>query len=226
MTTFGIIAEGHTDQLVIEQVLLGFFADQGIEPVVNYLQPPRAIDSGDTPPAGWTLVLQHLSADGHRKALQANDYLIVHIDTDVCEEKGFDIPRSHAGRPLSPAELADAVTARLQAAMGASFVQTYAKRIFYAVAVNTTECWLLPLLVAPKKAAKLLGCLSEANKALRKQDKPPLSAADGNKKSPRHYRQLAAAYKKKKTLEKQGRLSPSLARFLDALANRNITLTE
>jgi hypothetical protein len=35
MTTFGIIAEGHTDQLVIERVLRGFFADQDVEPAVN-----------------------------------------------------------------------------------------------------------------------------------------------------------------------------------------------
>jgi hypothetical protein len=225
MTTFGIIAEGHTDQLVIEHVLLGFFADQDIEPEVNYLQPPRNIDSGDTPPAGWTLVFQHLEAGGHRKALQANDYLIVHIDTDVCDEVGFDVPRRCEGRELNCDELADAVTARLQAQMGPEFVAAHGQRVLFAVAVNATECWLLPL-VSPTKATKIAGCLSAANLALRKAGNDPLSAADGRQKSPRCYRQVAAAYKKKKVLDKAGRQNPSLARFLDALAGRGIVLSD
>ena len=40
MATFGIIAEGITDQYVIENILRGFFADAAEEPVVNYVQPP------------------------------------------------------------------------------------------------------------------------------------------------------------------------------------------
>jgi hypothetical protein len=92
---------------------------------------------------------------------------------------------------------------------------------------STTECWLLPLLVSDKKAAaKTVNCLTAANRALRKANKEPLSAADGRKKSPRRYREVAAPYLKKQTLEKKGRQSPSLARFMDALAERSIVLVE
>ena len=39
MLKFGIIAEGPTDQIVIENILLGYFQDQDDEPVINPIQP-------------------------------------------------------------------------------------------------------------------------------------------------------------------------------------------
>ena len=84
----------------------GYFGAEE-EPVVNHVQPPRdARPKGSGPaPGGWTLVLRSLRAGDHRKALQLNDYVVVHIDTDVCEEPGYDVSRRAAdGRSLGPQE--------------------------------------------------------------------------------------------------------------------------
>jgi hypothetical protein len=110
MPTFGIIAEGLTDQYVIENILRGFFGGSGDDLVVNYVRPPLdatgraegAGKTGDKPPAGWTLVFKALRDGEHKKALQFNDHVIVQIDTDVCEEKGFDVPRRENGVELYP----------------------------------------------------------------------------------------------------------------------------
>ncbi|MFS8066703.1 MAG: hypothetical protein ACMG6S_10060 [Byssovorax sp.] len=93
MATFAIIAEGITDQRVIDSILLGCLGEEDDEPVVTYEQPPLdrtglSVKSPKPEPGGWTLVLQYLRDGKHLDALQFNDYLVVHIDTDVCEEPG------------------------------------------------------------------------------------------------------------------------------------------
>ncbi len=51
--SFAILAEGVTDQAVMENILLGYFGDEDEEPVVTYVQPPRDTKAA---PGGWTLV--------------------------------------------------------------------------------------------------------------------------------------------------------------------------
>jgi hypothetical protein len=87
---FGIIAEGPTDQTVIENILLGYFEDQENEVFVQYVQPPRPLTET---PAGWGHVFKSLERKDYEGALQFNDYLVIQIDTDVQEEPGFDVPR-------------------------------------------------------------------------------------------------------------------------------------
>lgn len=62
MATFAIIAEGITDQVVIENILLGCFADEDEEPTVNYEQPLLDTTGQSAAPAygGWTLVFDYL----------------------------------------------------------------------------------------------------------------------------------------------------------------------
>lgn len=127
MLTFGIIAEGNTDQKVIRSILFGYFGDEEEKPVVNLVQPPPhdpVAQRGGPPPAGWTLVFRSLRDGEHRKALELNDYIVIHIDTDVCDEKGFDVPKNDHDGPLSPEALASCVASRLREAMGADFCAT------------------------------------------------------------------------------------------------------
>ncbi len=111
MLKFGVIAEGPTDQTVIENILLGYFEDQEDEPDIRYIQPPRPLTET---PAGWGLVFKSLERKDHEGALQYNDYLVIHIDTDVQEETGFDVPRREKGRQLSVSDRVDRVITRLK----------------------------------------------------------------------------------------------------------------
>ena len=161
MLTFGIIAEGPTDQTVIENILLGYFEHQDDKPTINHVQPPRPLTET---PAGWGHVFESLKQKHHEEALQFNDYLVIHIDTDVQEEPGFDVPRRDGGKELSVSDRVDRVIARLKQHMDGGFYQANAHRILFAIAVDTIECWLLPLLYGDKKAAKTTGCLESANR--------------------------------------------------------------
>jgi hypothetical protein len=218
--TFGVIAEGPTDQTVIENILLGYFEEQEDEPDIRYIQPPRPLTKT---PAGWGHVFKSLERKDYEGALQYNDYLVIHIDTDVQEEPGFDVPRQEKGKNLSVSDRVDRVIARLTQDIDVRFSQANAHRILFAIAVDTIECWLLPLLHRNKKAAKTTGCLESANQALRKADRDALSA--GENKFIRAYEKAASDYRKRKTLIELHGKNPSLELFIKQLETLQGMLT-
>ncbi len=133
MRTFGLIAEGVTDATVIQNVLIGYFAHED-EPVVN----PVPVDVF----GGWPFVLKRLREGVHREALQLIDYIIVHVDTDRCDEAGFGVSKRDAnGQERAPAALFAAVAEHLSGLMGADFCAAHADRILFAIAVDETECY-------------------------------------------------------------------------------------
>jgi len=222
MTTIGILSEGRTDQVVIERVLQGFFGrDDRLE--VNPIFPPEVPPVGEPEEGGWTVLKHHLMQGRHRQALSLNDYLVIHIDTDVCEDVGFEVPRrdpaSESAR--SPEELREAVIDRLREWMGRDFCQTYGTRLLFAIAVDGIECWLLPLLEdKPAKRSKTTGCRDAADAALSRAGRPSLGATD----RVRRYMEEASPYLKRKTLMKKGQFNPSLGSFLRELEERRIVL--
>ncbi|HEV8060189.1 MAG TPA: hypothetical protein VGP68_09965 [Gemmataceae bacterium] len=215
MLKFGVIAEGPSDQQVIENILLGYFQDEPEEPVVNPIQPPVPTSNLPAPPGGWTLVFRSLKQGDHQKTLQFNDYIVIQIDTDVQEEPGFDVPKRDGGVELPLEELVRRVISRLKEEMGAAFCQTDGHRILFAVAVDTIECWLLPLLYTNKKTGKTTGCLEAANAALRKAGRKGLSA--GDTKFPSAYDQCSRDYTKRKKLMELRYKNPSLELFIKQL---------
>lgn len=223
MTTIGILSEGRTDQKVIEQVLLGFF-DRSDALEIHSLFPPVVPLPGEPKEGGWTVLRHRLEAGHHRQAIKFNDFLVIHIDTDVCEEKGYEVARRDpsSGESLEPDTLRKAVIARLVEWLGADFCEKYGDRLLFAIAVDTIECWLLPLLEdKPAKQRKTTSCDAAVNAALRRVDRDPLS-----KDKLRRYAEEAAPYSKRKTLMAKGPLNPSLRAFLDELTERNIEIRE
>jgi hypothetical protein len=210
--TVGVIAEGPTDQTVIENILLGYFEDQEDELDIRYIQPPRPLTET---PAGWGHVLKSLERKDYDGALQYNDYLVIHIDTDVQEEPGFDVPRREKGKELSVPDRVDRVIARLKRDIDTGFAQANAHRLLFAIAVDTIECWLLPLLHSNKKAAKTTGCLESANQALRKANREALSA--GDKKFVLAYEKASSGYRKRRMLIELRDKNPSLELFVRQL---------
>ena len=212
MLTFGIIAEGPTDQIIIENILLGYFQEQRDEPSVNYIQPPQPLSDK---PGGWTNVFQSLRRKDYEGALQYNDYLVIHIDTDVQEEPGFDVPRLVDGNEITIPERVEKVIDRLEKEIDGNFNRANSHRILFAVAVDTIECWLLPLVCEGKKVAKITGCIDTANQALRRANRDGLSA--GTKKFISAYEKASKAYRRRKELMACHDKNPSLELFVNQL---------
>lgn len=218
MIVFGLLCEGVRDQAVIREILRGYFADRPGEAIIDPVFPPDPPIDGEV--GGWTVLKSMLQAGRHIKALQYADYLVVHIDTDVCDHSGFDVPRDP-----DPDRLRLAVIERLRDWMGAGFTERYGDRVLHAIAIDGIECWLLPLVESKRpKQAKTAGCLAAANHALKKTGAAALK--NGPDGPVRPYSDAAKPYRKHKTLMSKGPLNPSLAAFLAELDARAIEIPE
>jgi len=219
MPSFGIIAEGVTDPIVLEAVLAGYFGDD--DPDVAYIQPP--VDATGRGPAvrnaGWGMVFKHFETGEYAKALDYRDYLVVQIDTDVSEQKGYDVPWRDGARELPPEELVGRVVERLRRLVGDEAFAKHQRRLIFAVSVHSVECWLLPLLYTDNKRGKITGCSEAANKALARAAKDKLSNAAGEK-FPRAYRDAARAFEKRSVVVGAAKHNASFAAFLAALDAR------
>lgn len=210
MPTFGVIAEGPTDQKVIENILLGYFESEG-DIDVRFVQPTHPLGED---PGGWGHVFKSLERNDHEGALQYNDFLIIHIDTDVQEEKGFDVPRRENGVELKIPDRIDRVIARLKKEMDKDFLETNEDKIIFAIAVDTIECWLLPHW-NDRKSMKITGCLEAVNNALRKANKDALW--NGTRKFVNAYNVASGHFGRRKRLVAVKNKNPSLKIFIEAL---------
>jgi hypothetical protein len=166
MHTFGIISEGPTDQIIIENILVGYFDDEDLPTHVRYLQPLH--DASDkVAPGGWTRVFEYCNSDYLAEALEQNDYLIIQIDTDCCEEKNYDVRRmKHTGEMLSPEELIKKVIEKFEALFINKFrdeYQLFKQKLLFAISVEEIECWLLPLYPDDKTKGLTNNCIHKLN---------------------------------------------------------------
>lgn len=218
MTTFGLVTEGITDQIVIENILSGYFDTNDL--IVNPLQPERDKDNDNkSDHGGWTLVIKYCQSEDLKKAFQYLDYVIIQIDTDVLD--GYEgISYRDKNGELSPEQLIEKVKEKFKSLIGEDF-DKYSAKIIFAIAVHSTECWLLPLYYTDNRKQKITGCLGTLNRAINKTEKFTI---DKNDKNPDYYKTLSNPYSEHKTLMEHYPNNPSLNIFIEDIIARNIVI--
>lgn len=158
---FGIAAEGVTDQITLQNVLCGYFNEQeDLEQDITFVQPHQdATDEDDVRGYGsWTSLFSYLRDKRFREDVLNNEFLIVQVDSDVCEEIGFDVSRRNSkNEELSIDKLIDSVVERLinQIALGnVDFYDRFKEKIIFAVCVDSIECWLYKLYENDRRKAR------------------------------------------------------------------------
>lgn len=220
MASFALITEGITDQVCLEAVLGGWCKGGEEEVEVNSLQPLR--DTTDEArqnqesPGGWERVLEYCSSLEHlQPALEFNDYLVVQIDTDCCDHVNFGVSRASDGRAKSIAELIDDVVSVIKGKMPPQIIKAGEGRIFFAVAVDSLECWILPLYAYSKADSKrTISCEKHLNQALNRKD-------IRYEKVYEVYRNITADFRNIKNIEKCQKLNQSFDIFLKSLPDHS-----
>lgn len=89
MAKFGLVCEGITDQIVLENILYGFYNKdyEDIDDEIQRVQP--SLDDTDNK-GGWTRLFTYLNESFEEEILN-HDYIIIQVDTDVSEEIGFEV---------------------------------------------------------------------------------------------------------------------------------------
>lgn len=217
MTTFGLIAEGITDQVVIENILIGYFNNPDI--VINPLLPLR--DETDKNRienySNWLKVFDYCASSKFKEAFQFSDYLIIQVDTDTSEEVHYDIPKYQDGEELTPEALIDKVVEKCQGLIGEAFYRKYKARIIFAISVHSTECWLLPFYCTNnKQAAQTKNCFQRLSRQCQQTIR----------KNYNEYDSLSRKYCKNKVLMKNYARNPSLKIFVEGIQAKNIVIDD
>ena len=221
--TFAGVTEGLTDQIVIGNILDGYF-NSDLD--VNWLQPIR--DTTDANKSsnygGWSQVLEYCRSPNFKEAFQFNEYIIVQIDTDVSDTadvpENYRVPHRDENGEFSSEQLIEKVIEKLKSEIGEDFYGQYKDQIIFAIAVHSTECWLLPLYYNDNKKSKIIHCLDTLNQALTKEG----FAIDPKNKNPEYYRSISHKYCKHKTLANSYKKNPSFKIFIEEIEKRNITI--
>lgn len=211
MPSFALISEGITDQVVIEAILDSFYKGGENDLSVSYIQPSR--DATDLSRqdredfGGWEQVLEHCSISEHMyEALALNDYIIIHIDSDICWHPTIQID---PGLPWS--ELVEAIQNLIISRIDHTITSHHKDRLIFAIAVHSTECWLIPLYT------KIRGELNRVNDCEGLLGSIMRRNNDTYKKDYRVFKNLVRPLRKKKNLLDALSFSPSLNNFVASL---------
>lgn len=146
----GVIAEGHADIAVIRAVLKALKGIDGSDIVA--IRPSELYDETDLHAmnfSNWNLVLQscgdeallHSFFDG----LDEEALLIVQIDTAERAEAGYDIVSPLRGKETEWRSYSRQVYDAVKEKMMSVIPEGYQEKMIYAIAIEETDAWLIPL---------------------------------------------------------------------------------
>lgn len=214
--TFAVVAEGPTDFLILRRIVASIFNDPDI--VVDQLQPAIDETSGASRSGGWSEVFRYIGSERLAGAFERSDFVIVHIDTDVCEEKRFGVPRRDgAGRERSAAEMIDLTRQRLIEEIGQGVWARFQARVIFAIAVESIECWLLPIYYTDGRRSKTVNCLQSLNAKLSAQEGFSIDPEKSGVQ--KYYIKILKHLRKRQDVEDASKHNPSFTAFVAALAS-------
>jgi hypothetical protein len=218
MISFGLVTEGLTDQIVIENILAGYFNSPDLD--IRQLQPERDKDNENKSTyGGWTLLFKYCQSSEFKQAFQSIDYIIIQIDTDVSED--YNIPKQDENGEFTPQQLIEKVIEKFRGAIGEDFYSKYQQKIIFAISVHSIECWLLPLYYTDNKKYKVKNCLDTLNREIQKKHNFTI---DANAKNPEYYREISKQYRKPRVLMEHYAENPSLKFFIEQIQSRDIKI--
>lgn len=146
----GIIAEGFADANVIKAIVKRLLGCDGSD--IRVLRPDEAFDETDLNAmnfSNWNLVLESCMNDEFLGAfldgLEGDAIMIVHIDTAERGEKGYDVHEPVRTGRMDYAEFSMTLRENVMHKIEALIAEPFRDRISYAIAIEETDAWLIPL---------------------------------------------------------------------------------
>lgn len=146
----GIIAEGFADVAVIKAIVKKLLGLDGA--ALRVLRPEEAFDETDLQAmnfSNWGLVLESCKDEELLSAffddIEDDALVIVHIDTAERSQVGYDVNEPVRTGNLNYSEYAETVRANVLQRIESLIAEPYRDRIAYAIAVEETDAWLIPL---------------------------------------------------------------------------------
>ena len=171
MASIALICEGVSEIKILSYIINRYIGD---EVVVNAIQPSLKIVHGQEKQdedGGWLQVLNHCTDEVVKDVMASNEYLVIQIDTDACIQTNYNVDiydENH--NKVADNTLYERVITRLKLNISEEIWSNYSDRILFAICINETECWLLPLYYEndAKKRCATNNCIYILNQKLQK----------------------------------------------------------
>ena len=176
----GIIAEGFADANVIKAIVKKLLGYDGAD--MRVLRPEEAFDETDLQEmnfSNWQLVLESCK-DGEFigafiDSLEGDAILIVHMDTAERGQVGYDVNEPQRTKGVDYATYSEQLRQNVIQKINALIAEPYREKVVYAIAIEETDAWLIPLFENKKgdtasrvRAKETLAMLISADKKLKK----------------------------------------------------------
>ena len=160
----GIVSEGVSDFWVLRHIITRYLKDQDLW--VLPINPKQTKNGKQDGPGGWGLVMKYLEDKEKKLIVEALkedfEYIVVQIDTDVCEEYGVKHDLTDMGAFWQ--EVCDNLSNRLPEDFDKS-------RLIFAICIDEIECWLIPFVDTNKKDCQNTNrCVNIVNKSIKGKD--------------------------------------------------------
>lgn len=146
----GIIAEGFADANVIKAVVKKLLGCDGSE--MRLLRPEEALDETDLQAmnfSNWQLVFESCKDADFLSAffdsLEGEAMLIVHVDTAERGLAGYEVYEPVRSKGIDYAMYSEELRKNVIDKVRALVAEPYRDKIVYAIAVEETDAWLIPL---------------------------------------------------------------------------------
>lgn len=204
MTTFALITEGITDQVVIENILYGLTKGAA---VTREILPKRdatdisRVEKGKF--SGWELVFEFLQSEDIIDAIDNNDFVIIQIDTDEGDHPNFGLGLN--GKTIIT--IVEECIEKLKASLRPDFPTSELERLLFAIPVLSTECWIFSLHDATHKHTEKT--MNNCEERLRFNLKQKI------KKEYNFYRAISYDFRKQKNIQAVAQRTPCLQHFVN-----------
>ena len=146
----GIIAEGFADANVIKPLVQKM---TGCDRADIYLLRPEEIfdetDLGVMSFSNWNLVFESCKDEALLAAffeeIAGDAILVVHIDTAERGSKGYDVNEPQRSRGVDYSEYSVLLRGNVKSKIESMIAEPYRNRIAYAIAIEETEAWMIPM---------------------------------------------------------------------------------
>ena len=157
----GIVSEGVSDFWVLRHIITRYLKDQDLW--VLPLNPKQTKDGKQDGPGGWGLVMKYLEDKEKKLMVEALkedfEYIVVQIDTDVCEE--YEVKHDLTDMGVFWQNVCDNLSNRLPEDFDRS-------KLIFAICIDEIECWLIPFVDTNRKDCESTNrCVNIVNKNIK-----------------------------------------------------------
>ena len=212
MAKFGLITEGITDQIVIENILCGFYKDyEDLDEDISAIEPPR--DETDKQQGhsefgtGWSAIFSYLSEKRFRDDVDNSEHVIIQIDTDIAEDFNCSINQNQTIEEIIECTMQKMIEKIDEKEI---FYEENKGKIIFAISIHSLECWILP--IYSQKNEVIHKCFDKLNIEV-----PKVSKKLKVNKTYNDYDKLSRIFVKHKELMKIKSKNSSFEIFIDNL---------